>query len=152
MIKVKTSTKIDMSGLDKLRKQLKQNSVNVGYINSKEHWMNEGDSVGEIASHLHYWSAWKDTFMLSESKASQVEKIVASEMDRLGSTSVTQWASSIGNKAAKQIAKNIDDVQHPPNKDEWVKVKGFNDPLEYGSRDGEEPNLISELTYRVGDI
>jgi hypothetical protein len=149
---MKVSTKIDTKGLRELRKQLKQHSVNVGYIDSPEHWMNEGDSVGEIARHLHYWSAWKDTFMLSETKKSQVADIVRDEIRFLPNMSVAQWTRRIGQQAASQIEENILTVQIPRNSIGWQQIKGFNDPLAFGSVVGQEPNLVSEITFKVGNV
>jgi hypothetical protein len=152
MIKMKVTTKLDTSGLKKLRRQLQQQSVNVGYINSKDHWMNEGEPVGKIASYLHYWSPWKGQFMLSESNKQQVTDIIKSELRFLGVGTVAMFSSKIGAKAAKQIEHNIINVTSPPNSKEWVDIKTFNDPLIFGSRIGESPNLISELTFKVGNI
>lgn len=152
MIKMKVSTKIDTKGLRELRKQLKKHSVNVGYIDSPEHWMNEGDSVGEIASHLHYWSAWKDTFMLSDTKKSQVSEIIRDEIQHLPNMTVAQWAKRIGQQAASQIETNLLTVTVPSNSIGWQEIKGFNDPLAFGSAIGQEPNLVSEITFKVGDV
>ena len=152
MIKMKVSTKIDFSGLKKLQKDLKNNSVNVGYIDSKEHWMNEGQSVADVASHLHYWSAWNDTFMLSEDKQSQVQTIVDTALNRLGEVPVRAVAERIAAVAEQQIQSNIIEVTSPSNSPEWVAIKGFDDPLLYGSRSGQEPNLISEITSKIGTV
>jgi len=152
MIKMKVTTKLDTSGLKKLRRQLKQQSVNVGYINSKDHWMNDGVPVAQIASHLHYWSPWKGQFMLSENNKQQVTDIIRSELSFLSVDNVVFFSNKVGAKAAKQIEKNIINVEVPPNSKEWADIKGFNDPLRFGSRIGESPNLISELTFKVGNI
>ena len=64
--------------------------------------------------------------------------------------SVAQVAACIGQESKDQIEQNIVSVSSPKNSDGWADVKGFNDPLRFGSRTGEEPNLISELTFRVG--
>ena len=142
---MKVSTKVDLSGLKKLQKQLKSTSVDVGYIDSKNHWMNPNIPVATVAAHLHYWSPWKDTFMLSEDKINQVQKIVTSELAFFGLKSMTQIAKEVGKKAAYQIEVNINNVQSPPNSKEWESYKGFNKPLVFGSREGFEPNLVSEL-------
>lgn len=152
MIKMKVTTKLDTSGLKKLRRQLKQHSVNVGYINSKDHWMNEGVPVAQIASFNHHWSPWKGQFMLTASNKQQVTDIIKSELPSIGAVSVIEFASRVGKKSVEQIAKNIVSVQVPPNSKEWAEIKGFNDPLVFGSKIGEAPNLISELTFKVGTV
>ena len=146
---MKVSTKIDLSGLKKLQRQLKSTSVEVGYIDSKEHWLSEVP-VAQVAANLHYWSPWKDTFMLSDSKRAQVQKIVTTELKRLGVVGIDTVAKCVGEKAVNQIEVNIKGVSSPANSTEWTEIKGFNDPLRFGSRTGEEPNLISELTFKVG--
>lgn len=149
MIKMKVSTKIDLSGLKKLQRQLRNVSVDVGYIDSKDHWYSEVP-VAQVAANLHYWSPWRDTFMLSESRVGQVNHIVKTELQKLGTMSITQVATCVGEKAVKQIEVNIKNVSSPPNSQAWADVKGFNDPLVFGSRTGDEPNLISEITFKVG--
>jgi hypothetical protein len=152
MIKMKVSTKIDFSGLKKLQKDLKNNSVNVGYIDSKEHWVQEGQSVADVASHLHYWSAWNDTFMLSEDKQSQVQEIVNDLLPRLGRVPFESIARTIGKYGEQAIEENIVNVTSPSNSPEWAEIKGFNDPLIFGSGSGQEPNLISEITSKIGTV
>lgn len=146
---MKVSTKIDYSGLRKLQRQLKNTSVDVGYIDSKDHWLSEVP-VAQVAANLHYWSHWKGTFMLSEAKRSQVQEIVTTELKRLGVVGIDTIAKCVGEKAVNQIEVNIRGVSSPANSTEWAEIKGFNDPLVFGSRTGEEPNLISELTFKVG--
>jgi hypothetical protein len=90
--------------------------------------------------------------MLSESNKQQVTDIIKSELRFLGVGTVAMFSSKIGAKAAKQIEHNIINVTSPPNSKEWVDIKTFNDPLIFGSRIGESPNLISELTFKVGNI
>ena len=150
MIKMKISTRMDLSGLKKLKRQLETTKVDVGYIDSKDHWMNKGIPVAQVASNLHYWSPWKKTFMLDTDNSAQVQSIVTKELQKLGMMSVTQVAACIGQESKDQIEQNIVSVSSPKNSDGWADVKGFNDPLRFGSRTGEEPNLISELTFRVG--
>lgn len=152
MIKIKVSTKIDLSGVKKLQKQLKAHTVNVGYINSPEHWMSEGDSVGEIARHLHYWSPWNDTFMLSDTKKGQVSSIIREEIPALPRMPVAQWVANVGQHAVSKVQENIRDVDSPSNSDDWEQIKGFNDPLAFGSRIGKSPNLVSEVTFKIGKV
>lgn len=149
MIKMRVSTKVDLSGLKKLQRQLRNVSVDVGYIDSKDHWYSEVP-VAQVAANLHYWSPWRDTFMLSESRVGQINNILQSELSKLGVVSIAQIATCVGEKAVKQIEVNIKNVSSPPNSQAWADVKGFNDPLVFGSRTGDEPNLISELTFKVG--
>lgn len=150
MIKMKVSTKIDLSGLKKLKRQIETTKVDVGYIDSKDHWMNKGIPVAQVAENLHYWSPWKGTFMLDTENQSQVQTIVNRELSKLGMMSFAQVATCIGQESKEQIEKNIISVDSPKNSDDWANVKGFNDPLRFGSRTGQEPNLISELTFKVG--
>lgn len=152
MIKMKVTTKVDFSGLKKLRKQLQENTVNVGYINSKDHWMSEGVPVAQVASHLHYWSPWKGQFMLSEDNKEQVTNIISSELHNINIGSIAVFSRKVGSKAVKQIESNIVNVTTPRNSKEWADIKTFNDPLVFGSRIGESPNLISELTFKVGNV
>lgn len=154
MIKIKFTTKIDKKGLRRLQRQLKSTSVSVGYIDSKNHWMSvrDGDPVpvAQVAMNLHYWSPWADSFMLSEQKKSQVQSIVSTQLKKLGFISVAAIAKLVGEQATNQIEVNIKGTSSPSNSEGWAEIKGFNDPLVYGSKIGEEPNLISELTFKVG--
>ncbi len=151
MIRMKVSTRIDKRGLKKLQAQLKNTSVNVGYIDSKIHWDNDVP-VAQVAANLHYWSPWENTFMLTETRKSQINDAIKQEINTLGVESIESVAGSVGKRLAKQIQVNIREVSTPPNSEGWAEIKGFNDPLIYGSRIGQEPNLISELTYKVGDV
>lgn len=148
MIKMNVSTKINMKGLEKLKKQIKGSHVDVGWIDSKDHWMSEVP-VAQVASSLHDWSPWRDSFMLSDTRVAQVQSVVNSELPKLGSDNFNHIISNIGEKAKNQIEVNIRGVSSPSNSEEWAAIKGFNDPLIFGSRTGEEPNLISELTFKV---
>jgi hypothetical protein len=114
--------------------------------------MNEGVPVAQIASHLHYWSPWKGQFMLSEMNKQQVTDIIKSELISLSVDSVAVFFNKIGTKTAKQIERNIINVEVPSNSKEWEDIKGFNDPLRFGSKIGQSPNLISEITFKVGNI
>ena len=148
MIKMKVSTKVDFSGLKKLQKQLRNVSVDIGYIDSKDHWMSKVP-VAQVASSLHYYSPWADSFMLSETKRESIKKLVHSELTKLGFVDIYKVADCIGREGVGLIEVNIKSVNSPRNSTEWADFKGFNDPLVFGSRTGEEPNLISELTYKV---
>lgn len=148
MLTMTVRTEIKTSGLDKLMRQLKNASINVGYINSPNHWNNDFP-VAQLASHLHYWSPWRDQFMLSQSKSDQVKNVVISEMGRFGNTSFDVILENIGVRLRDQIKDNIIAVSIPPNSESWANEKGFNDLLRHGSMIGQEPNLISELTFEV---
>lgn len=150
MIRMKVSTKVDLSGLKKLKRQIETTKVDVGYIDSKDHWMNKGIPVAQVAENLHYWSPWKKTFMLDVENKEQVQSIVNRELSKLGMMSFAQLATCIGQESKEQIEQNIISVSTPKNSDEWIAVKTFNDPLRFGSKTGQEPNLISELTFKVG--
>lgn len=149
MIKMKVSTKIDTRGLKKLQKQLQNTHVDVGWIDSPNHWMSDVP-VAQVASSLHDWSPWRDSFMLSETRIKQVQSIVATELQKFGDVGFWNVLRNVGEKAKDQIEVNIRGVSSPPNSEAWAAVKGFNDPLIFGSRTGEEPNLISALTFKVG--
>lgn len=149
MLKIKVSTKVDTTGLRKLHRRLKNFHVDVGWIDSPDHWMSD-IPVSVVASSLHHWSPWRDSFMLSLSKSQQVKNIVASEISKIGSLSMYTIAENVGKKAKDQIEVNIRSVSSPQNSEEWAAVKGFNDPLLFGGRTGDEPNLISALTFKVG--
>ncbi len=150
MIKMKISTKVDLSGLKRLKRQIQTTKVDVGYIDSKDHWMNKGIPVAQVASHLHEWSPWKGTFLLGVENKDQVQTIVTNELRKFGMLSLDQVAKCIGQESKDQIEQNIISVSTPKNSDEWAAVKDFNDPLRFGSKTGQEPNLISELTFKVG--
>lgn len=149
MIRMKVSTRIDTSGLKRLQKQLKSTYVDVGWIDSPNHWMSDVP-VAQVASSLHHWSPWRDSFMLSDTRTKQVQAIVTTELQKFGSISLASVVRNVGEKARDQIEVNIKGVSSPPNSDEWEAVKGFNDPLVFGSEKGYEPNLISALTFKVG--
>lgn len=149
MIKMKVHTRINIDGLKRLQKQLKSTYIEVGYIDSPNHWMSDVP-VAQVASNLHYWSPWKDTFMLTDSKKHQLQKIITTELQNFGFISFNAVMRNIGEGAKDQIAANIQNVTSPRNSDEWASVKGFNDPLVFGSKTGEAPNLISALTFKVG--
>lgn len=151
MFKVTSSTKIDKSGFEQLLKNAVSKSVDVGYINSPTHWKNDVP-VAQIAATLHYDSAWNDTFMLSDTKESEVKSIVSFALNKVkDSLDLSKAAVIVGKDAVITIEENILGATSPANSKEWAAEKGFNDPLVHGSRIGQEPNLISELTYKVGN-
>lgn len=149
MIRMKVSTRIDTSGLKRLQKQLKSAYVDVGWIDSPNHWMSDVP-VAQVASNLHDWSPWRDSFMLSDTRVKQVQAIVTTELQKFGRISLDSIVRNVGEKARDQIEVNIKNVSSPSNSESWAAVKGFNDPLIFGSRTGETPNLISALTFKVG--
>lgn len=153
---VKMTTKMDLSGFNELKKQLERMKVDVGYINTPTHWlsakMGHDFSVAALASHLHDNSPWADQFMLSESKKSEVNTTVQKVLvTSFGKVSPHLTANLIGMQLAEDIKDNINNVSSPSNSTEWADIKGFNDPLVFGSdsRVNETPNLISELTHKV---
>lgn len=153
---MKMTTKMDISGFKELKKQLERTKVDVGYIDTPNHWLSEKRGhdlpVAALASHLHDHSPWADQFMLSESKTLEVTKSVQEVLAvSFGKVPTYATASLIGVKLAKDIEHNIQSVTSPPNSTEWANIKGFNNPLVFGSdsRVNEAPNLVSELTHKV---
>ena len=149
-------TTANFKGLNALRKQLRK-KVEVGYIDSPVHWANteRGLTVGELARYLHYDSPWGElsvegSFMLDVSQRDHVQKIVNTALQQgLGNQSVQSILQHIGQDGQKMIRYLVESRSSPPNSQEWAHEKGYNDPLQHGSHDGETPNLISEVTYRV---
>lgn len=153
---MKMTTKMDISGFKELKKQLERTKVDVGYVNTPNHWlsakMGHDFSVAALASHLHDNSPWADQFMLSESRSSEVNNTVQQVLSvSFGKMPNHLTANLIGMQLAEDIKDNINNVSSPPNSTEWADIKGFNDPLVFGSdsRIGETPNLISEITHKV---
>lgn len=145
---------MDTSGFQELKKQLERVKVDVGWIDSPNHWMasiaGHDFTVANVASDLHYYSRWEDSFALSETRAKEVNEVVHRTLDKsLGNVPVHTVANLIGNNLQKIVETNIKEVDSPDNSEEWANIKGFNDPLVFGSRIGETPNLISELKHRV---
>jgi len=151
---ITTKVKVDTSAFKKLKAQMEALKVDVGYINSPNHWLSSKRgkefSVAALASHLHYYSDWDDTFMLSDTKKSEVSRTVNTVLNTtFGNIPPTAVATLIGVALGKDIAVNIQNVSYPPNEDRWASIKTFNDPLVYGSAIGSTPKLISEITHKV---
>lgn len=145
---------MDTSGFQELKKQLERLKVDVGWIDTPNHWMasltNHSFTVANVASDLHYYSRWEDSFALSETRTDQVNDVVHKTLNTsFGKVPTYQVASLIGHNLQNAVEVNIKAVNSPDNSAEWAEVKGFNDPLVFGSRIGETPNLISELTHKV---
>lgn len=144
---------MDLSGMDKLKKQLKSTEVDVGYLHPVEHWNSSPTNpitVPALAAHYHYNSPWADSFMLDYTRNLQVNGIVQANLkSSFGNTTVHHVAHNIGRDLRKTIQTNIENTVSPSNAPSWVERKGFNDPLIYGSDTGEAPNLISELSWEV---
>lgn len=159
MIRVKVKTKVDTKPFRKLVKDVNSRVVNVGYIDSPEHWNNSGLSVADLAAILHFDSDWslgspEDGFMLDEQNkgVSQVKAILNEYSPLVGHFSIREILDSVGKEGADAIRFNIMSASTPPNSEDWEKRKGFNDPLVHGGRTGDEPNLLSEVTHRVVKI
>lgn len=148
-MKYSTKVKMDLSGLKKLRSEIRLTTVEVGWLDNVEHWT--GDiNVPSLAAALHFDSPWSDRFMIDDSKVLQVSKIVSQNLNHFfGVVPFSKVANNIGDGLTNQIRLNIIDVSNPANSEEWAEYKGFNDPLIYGSAYGEEPNLMSALSWRV---
>lgn len=148
-MKYSTKVKMDLSGLKKLRSELRLTTIEVGWLDNVEHW-SRTINVPSLAATLHYDSPWADRFMLDDSKVLQVSKIVKQQLNYFfGCVPLVKLANNIGEELTNQIRVNIIDVSAPANSDEWAQEKGFNDPLIYGSAYGEEPNLLSALSWKV---
>lgn len=152
-MKITTKLKMDLSGMEKLRKKLRTTSVDAGWLHEVNHWNSDPKNpitVPTLAAHLHYNSEWEDSFMLSYKRNMEVNTIVQINLNKyLGILDIPVIADRIGADMAKRIKVNIEDVSSPANNTNWASIKGFNDPLIYGSASGKTPNLLSEINWEV---
>ena len=136
----------DHSGFAALEKEINRTSVEVGWLNGEMHWT--GDlPVYKLASHLHFYSPWQDTFMFSQTKTKQVDIIVQAAL-RKGMT-FQGTAMYIGKQLEAKLKSNIESVTSPSNDPKWAAKKGNNKPLQWGSLNGNTPNLISSISSVV---
>ena len=136
----------DHSGFAALEKEINRTSVEVGWLNGEMHWT--GDlPVYKLASHLHFYSPWQDTFMFSQTKTKQVDIIVQAAL-RKGMT-FQGTAMYIGKQLEAKLKSNIEAVTSPSNDPKWAAKKGNNKPLQWGSLNGNTPNLISSISSVV---
>jgi hypothetical protein len=139
----------DWSGLNKLVKQMKESTIEVGWTKPTTHWTGEMN-VPSLAGMLHDHSRWAGTFMLSASKSSQVRSVIGKALRGFDLKGFPAAVADVGEALKDAIVGNIIGVTSPPNDDEWASYKGFNDPLVFGSdsRVGKTPNLISEVSWQ----
>ena len=136
----------DHSGLQALIKEMARTQVEVGWLTPETHWT--GDvSVPMLASHLHFYSPWQDTFMFSQTKVGQVNAVVRSALNLGLPLGVTY--KYIGKQLEAKLASNIEAVTSPSNDPDWAAYKGNSKPLQWGSRLGKTPNLISSISSVV---
>lgn len=136
----------DHSGWDALEKEMNRTQVEVGWLNGEMHWT--GDiPVYKLASHLHFYSRWQDTFMFSQTKTKQVDVIVQAAL-RKGMT-FQGTAMYIGKQLEAKLKSNIKAVTSPDNDPDWAAYKGNDKPLQWGSLSGKSPNLISSISSVV---
>lgn len=153
-MRVTIKTKSNLTPFKKLIKQVNSKVVKVGWLDSKEHWTG-GLSVADVAAIQHFDGSWGESnssgsFALDESQKNQVKAIVNQNIHSFGMDSIENILIDIGEDAVATIRYNILSASSPPNSESWAQQKGFNDPLVYGSGQGEEPNLYSEVKFKVG--
>lgn len=158
MITAKVDMKIDLSGLEKLRKQFsKPKVVQVGWIDSEAHWYGDGVfTTAALASNLHYWSRWgRDSghsFMIDSGDTAEVNAVVTKFVTSNMLENPNVALHGIGIALRDVIKHRIETTSSPANADSWAARKGSDHPLMYGSNKGESPNLLDEVTYRIGDM
>ncbi len=140
----------DHSGFAALEKEINRTSVEVGWLENIEHWASDGNptiTIPWLASHLHFHTAWDDTFMFSQTRIKQVDAVVQSALRR-GMT-FQGTAMYIGKQLEAKLKSNIESVTSPSNDPKWAAKKGNNKPLQWGSLNGNTPNLISSISSVV---
>lgn len=151
----KATTKVDMSVFNKLKSQIKNTDIDVGYINSPNHWWAQKHGhywpIAALATDLHYYSPWQDTFMLTPTRYAEINSTVHWVLNQsFGKIPFILVCNRIGSELSDDLKENIREVNSPANSEQWASYKGFNDPLIFGSEYGNTPNLISEVTFKVG--
>lgn len=152
MIKMNVKFKADWSPLNKLVKQMNHTCVNVGWLNNVDHWTSTPENpitVPQLAALLHYWSPWADQFMFTRNEGTQVFNIVEHKLRWLSSDNFKEVANNIGSALSFQLKENIENVSTPSNSPKWSDVKGFNDPLIFGSAYGQSPSLLGEVKWEL---
>ncbi len=136
----------DHSGWAALEKEMNSTSVEVGWLNGEMHWT--GDlPVYKLASHLHFWTPWQDTFMFSQTKTKQVDVIVQAALRK--GMPFHRTAMYIGKQLEAKLKSNIEAVTSPDNDPDWAAYKQNKKPLQWGSLSGRSPNLISSISSVV---
>lgn len=148
-MKFRSNTRV-LSGMIR---SIKQNKIKVGWIDSKDHWMNPGVPVAQVAANLYYDSPWgglNNTLIYDRWHVDQIRSILSKDLKLLGAGTFREVLNITGEHLQQQLVRNIVETDSPSNSGWWADWKGFNKPLQYGSLTGETPNLISEVTYKVG--
>ena len=151
-MKITTSLKMDLSALNKFKSEVNRTKIEVGWLTGVEHWRSSPlnpITVAGLAAHLHYYSDWRGQFMFDSSKKNQVQDIIDSNLSHSLSLDFKSTAKMVGYELAESLRINIIEVKSPANSPKWAEIKGFNDPLIFGSRVGASPNLLSEVGYQV---
>ena len=153
---VTCKTKVDTSGYRKFKRQAESKVIQFGWINTPVHWANEKDSitVAEVARELHYNSPWGQensdgSFMIDTTDKQTVQNITFKYLKFLGRNPLPLVQEAIGEAMANEIARRIIDTDSPPNSDAWAQEKGFNKPLEHGSRQAQSNSLLNQVSYKV---
>jgi len=159
MIDSTISTKIDVSGLEKLIKQFnKPKVVQVGWIDSDPHWRGDGVfTTAALASNLHYWSKWGlnsgHSFMINDADTVEVASVVSKVVNGSVFENPNIALNAIGSALSTVIKHRIDTTYSPQNESSWAARKrvetGSDHPLMYGKNKGESLNLYDEVTWRV---
>ena len=152
-----SKTSINMSGFLALKKQLQATKVEVGYVDAKNHWWAAKSGnfwpVSALAADLHYYSPWADSFMLSDTKYAEINTTVQWVLKRnFGQVPFQVVVRKLGEELKDDIVNNIRDVDSPENNPKWAAYKNINDPLVFGSAHGYEPNLVSEVSYKIKGV
>jgi hypothetical protein len=150
---IKVTVSVDNKALAALVKQINNTQIEVGWLDNVDHWNTEGGQtikVPMLASHLHFHSKWDDSFMFSQTRVRQVDRIVSSTLN--SGSSFRNTTVLIGKRLHDQLRDNILSVTSPHNDPEWAAHKGNNKPLQHGSLSGSTPNLISSISSRVKSI
>lgn len=140
----------DHSGFADLEKEMNRTSVEVGWLDNVEHWASDGNPtimIPWLASHLHYYSPWEDSFMFSQTRTKQVDAVVQAALHK--GMAFNNTAIYIGKQLEARLKKNIESVTSPSNDPKWAAKKGNNKPLQWGSLNGNTPNLISSISSVV---
>lgn len=152
-MKITTSLKMDLRGMEKLRRQLRMTQVDVGWLEGVNHWNsnpNNPITVPALAAHLQYNSPWAGQVLLDPYDSTKVSRIVSGNLRKsFGVMDFKMVANAIGSDLRDFIKVSIKNVSSPSNAPTWAAIKSFNDPLVYGSYIGNTPNLISELGWEV---
>lgn len=152
-MKITTSLKMDLRGMEKLRKKLRKTQVDVGWLEGVVHWNsnpNNAITVPALASHLHFNSPWAGQVLVDPYDSTAVSRIVSSNLRKsFGVLDFNMVANAIGSDLRDFVEVSIKNVSSPSNAQSWADIKTFNDPLVYGSYLGNTPNLISELDWEV---